>query len=79
MRRYSRSQRAIWFGSPLGVVALTALTALTIYLLTEHTSHVLALLPFGIILACPLMHIFMHGGHGGHGQHDGHDDGPTQP
>jgi hypothetical protein len=21
------------------------------------------------LLACPLMHMFMHGGHGGHGHH----------
>jgi hypothetical protein len=26
-------------------------------------------------LACPLMHIIMHGGHGGHG---GHNHGDTQ-
>lgn len=33
------------------------------YLLTEHTAHVFAVLPFALILACPLMHLFMH--HGG--------------
>ena len=27
-------------------------------------------LPFLLILACPLMHVFMHGGHGGHGGGD---------
>ena len=27
---------------------------------------------FGALLACPLMHLFMHGGHGGHGSHQGH-------
>ena len=37
------------------------------FLLTEHTAHVFGVLPFLFILACPLMHIFMHGGHG-----DGH-------
>jgi hypothetical protein len=26
-------------------------------------------LPFLLILACPLLHMFMHGGHGGHGDH----------
>ena len=31
-------------------------------------------LPFGLLLLCPLMHIFMHrGGHGGHGDQGGHD------
>ena len=37
-------------------------------LFTEHRAHVLGILPWLFILACPLMHIFMHGGHGhGHG------------
>ena len=42
------------------------------YLLTEHRAHVagaLGWLPFGLLLLCPLMHVFMHGRHGGHG-HD---------
>lgn len=39
------------------------------YLLAEHRAHFLRALPFLIILACPLLHMFMHGGHGGHGGH----------
>jgi hypothetical protein len=46
----------------------------------------LGVLPFLLLLACPLMHLFMHHGHGGHGRHDdasprsnsssvGHDEG----
>jgi hypothetical protein len=31
---------------------------------------VLGILPYLLLLACPLMHVFMHGGHGGHGGHD---------
>lgn len=27
-----------------------------------------------LILACPLMMLFMHGGHGGEGDHTGHGD-----
>jgi hypothetical protein len=38
------------------------------YLLTEHTAHVFGALPYLLLLACPLMHVFMHGGHGGSGQ-----------
>jgi hypothetical protein len=37
----------------------------------EHTIHVLGFLPFLFLLACPLMHLFMHRGHGhgaGHGE-----------
>lgn len=37
-------------------------------LFTEHRAHVLGLLIWLPLLACPLMHLFMHGGHGGHGR-----------
>lgn len=43
------------------------------YLLSEHRAHLLGTLPFLLLLACPLMHLFMHGGHG-HGGHDGKSD-----
>jgi len=33
------------------------------YLVTEHRAHLLGWLPFLIILACPLMHLFMHHDH----------------
>lgn len=32
----------------------------------EHKVHILGALPWLILLLCPLMHIFMHGGHSGH-------------
>ena len=35
-------------------------------LFTEHRAHVLGLLIGLPLLACPLMHFFMHGGHGHH-------------
>jgi len=35
---------------------------------SEHRAHALGFLPYLLILACPLLHIFMHGGHGGHGK-----------
>lgn len=47
------------------MIALVAVGAY--YIITEHGAHVLAAWPLLILLACPLMHIFMHGGHGGHG------------
>ena len=39
------------------------------YLIVEHRAHLTGALPFLIILACPLLHMLMHGGHGGHGRH----------
>lgn len=44
-------------------ISYGALTVLTYYLLVEHREHVIALLPYLFFAACPLMHIFMHGGH----------------
>lgn len=40
---------------------------LAYYLLTRHWAHLRDALPWLIALACPLMHLFMHGGHGAHG------------
>lgn len=42
-------------------------------LFTEHRAHLLGILPYLVLLACPLMHLFMHHGHGGHGHN--HDTG----
>lgn len=46
------------------------------YLVAEHRAHLLGALPWLLLLACPLMHLFMH--HGGHRHgHGGHDDTPS--
>lgn len=42
------------------------------FLYTEHRAHVISLLPFALLAACPLMHLFHH--HGGN-RHGGTDDG----
>lgn len=36
------------------------------YVLREHWGHALGALPYLLILACPLMHVFMHRGHHHH-------------
>ena len=43
-------------------------------LFTEHRAHVLGLLIWLPLIACPLMHVFMHGGHGHHGSHGPQND-----
>ena len=35
------------------------------FLWTEHRAHLSQWWPYAILLLCPLMHVFMHGGHGG--------------
>lgn len=44
------------------------------FLLTEHYAHVVPYLPWLLLAACPLMHLFGHG-HGGH-HHGGDKDKP---
>jgi hypothetical protein len=48
-------------------------------LFTEHRAHVLGLLIWLPLLACPLMHLFMHHGHGGHRGSGQPDDGSKAP
>lgn len=51
-------------------VALFGFLALAaFYLIAEHRAHLLGWLPWLLILACPLLHVFMHGRHGGHDEH----------
>ncbi len=53
------------------------LAAAVAWMFYRHNAHLLQLLPFLFILACPLMHVFGHGGHGGHGGHAGHGNAPS--
>ncbi len=49
----------------IGFLAIAAF-----FLFSEHRAHALGALPFLLLLACPLMHIFMHRGHGKGHRHD---------
>jgi hypothetical protein len=66
MASEQRSQGASWLKSRPGLVLLGFLAIAAFFLVTEHTAHVFGVLPFLLILACPLMHLFMHGGHSQH-------------
>lgn len=68
--RHFPGKRARW--------ALFAFLGLaTVLLLVEHRAHLagLAWLPLALLLLCPLLHVFMHGGHGPRGgtQSDAND------
>ena len=58
----------------LGLVVFGAIAAY--FLLSEHRAHFLGVLPL-LLLACPLMHVFMHRGGGGHGGRQGTDPTAT--
>jgi hypothetical protein len=57
-----------FLGSTAGLAICLLLAAVGAYLLIGHTGHVLATLPYLVLLACPLMHL-LHRGHHGHGHH----------
>lgn len=40
------------------------------FLLSEHRAHALGVLPYALLLACPLMHRLMHRGQGKGHHHD---------
>ncbi|GGN46157.1 hypothetical protein B2G71_11635 [Novosphingobium sp. PC22D] len=77
--RHDRSMGARTNGSTwriaLAFVAFAGIAAF--FLLAEHRAHMLGILPWALLLlACPLLHMFMHGGHGGH---DHLDHGRSRP
>ncbi len=49
-----------------GLVLIAFLAIGGAYLWMEHRAHLLGVLVWLPLLACPLMHLFMHHGHGGH-------------
>ena len=59
-------------GSRSTLVFLAFAGIAVFFLLSEHRIHALTWLPLLLLLACPFMHMFMHGGHGSHGGHGGH-------
>lgn len=61
-----------WLRSRIGWVFLGFAAVALFFLWEEHKAHLLGALPYLLLLACPLMHLF-HGGHGGnHGEHKDH-------
>jgi len=56
--------RTPWYWRPSVIVVLVSLATIAAYYLwTEHRAHVLALLPYALLLFCPLMHVLHHGRH----------------
>ena len=53
-----------------GLRALVAATGFLLvaafFLSTEQRAQLFGILPYVLLLACPFLHVFMHGGHGRH-------------
>lgn len=61
-RHPALSLRFIWIFWVFLAIGLTLLAL-------EHRGHLVGAWPYLLLLACPLMHLFMHRGHGDHGGH----------
>lgn len=74
MDAHQNTPQAPWWRTASGLVLIGFLAVGGFFLITEHRAHVFGVLPYLLILACPLMHLFHR--HGGHDQakHQGHDD-----
>lgn len=73
-------ERPPGFWTSRHALGLTVIGAVAAYfLLTEHRAHFFGALPYLLLLACPLMHLFMHHGHGGHTHHPGDQSSRSGP
>lgn len=50
--------------SKANIAFLVFLAIAAFFLIVEHRAHLIGWLPYLLLLACPLLHRFMHGGHG---------------
>lgn len=60
--------------TPAVVVSLVLSLGSAIYLFASHRTHVIDVLPFLVLAACPLMHLLGHHGHGSRNHADGSHD-----
>jgi Protein of unknown function (DUF2933) len=82
MEHSGQSDRRGFFSSRANIALIGFLLIAGYFLVTEHRAHLylaLPYLPWLLLLACPLLHVFMHGGHGGHGGGDDTSAGQNPP
>ena len=80
MDHSTHTQNSPGSGWSRGKIVLIAFLAMGgFYLLAEHRAHAFAVLPFLLLPACLLMHVFIHGGHGGHGGNGGSSSQTSKP
>lgn len=66
MTAHAHHEPPPFWRSRTGIALLVFLGLAATLLAAEHWAHVAGHLPLLVLLLCPLMHLFMHGGHGGH-------------
>ncbi|GJM01340.1 MAG: hypothetical protein DHS20C07_30190 [Methyloligella sp.] len=63
-----------WWKTSFGMTVIFFFFVGGYFLAKEHSAHIGENWIWLILLACPLMHFFMHGSHGGHGSQKHSDD-----
>lgn len=66
----AKGHEVVWWRSRSKVALLGFAAVAGFFLLSEHRAHALGWLPWLFLLACLLIHVFMHGGHDGGHKHD---------
>jgi len=69
------------FRIPLWLGFCLFLAIAVFFLWEEHRAHILGVVPYVLLLLCPIIHLFMHRDHGDHGadhpRHGGRGEGGT--
>jgi hypothetical protein len=69
MNQEQTSRRSGWLGPHTGIVVLVFLAVISFFMVTQLRLHLFGVLPYLLLLACPIMHFFMQRGHRSHGAH----------
>jgi hypothetical protein len=69
----SRNHRS-WWRTPAGLMFLALLVAAMAFWATGHRAHIMVVVPYLVLMACPLMHLFHHRKHQGRYGHDAGDE-----
>lgn len=68
-------ERQSCFSSRFNIALLIFLAIGAFYLITEHGAHLFGILPWLLLLACGLLHQWMHSGHSGRDAQSGSPPG----
>lgn len=64
--------------SPSGLLTLTLVVVAGWFVVAAYGDTLLRLLPYGLILLCPLIHLLLHRGHSGHKNYSDHTHSEEQ-
>jgi hypothetical protein len=71
--------KASFWSSGSGVALCLVTVAAALVLIIDHREHALQWLPYALLLACPLLHVFTHGVHRGHSGHATRKESSPKP